>query len=276
MAGKRKYFFIWSLFWPLFLWLSQGETRATDLPLNFSAKIGSASRARGEDWRNARQRHFALYRLAVPLDWNRDAEEEAGPIEKLDFLRVQEWPDFEEISLAFGYVRDEKFLTDPTQIPFFSRRSTWLYPDDGCFARAALMKNLMKIKGYSQPNRVFIFGNLSVKSPNSLTGEVSWWYHTAPVARVRNQVYVFDPSIDPQHPILLQDWANRQTDDLNSIKMAFCAPDTYMPFSPCEYPQVGEDIRAEGDISYFLDLEWRRQLELGRDPVKILGDNPPW
>jgi hypothetical protein len=210
MTGKRTYFFIWGLFWPLFLWLSQGETRAADLPQNFSAKIGSASRARGENWRNARERHFALYRLAVPSDWSRDAEGEAGPIEKLDILRVQEWPDFEEISHAFAYVRDEKFLTDPMQIPFFSRRSTWLYPDDGCFARAALMKNLMKIKGYSQPNRVFIFGNLSVKSPNSLDGEVSWWYHTAPVARVRNQVYVFDPSIDPQHPILLQDWANRQ------------------------------------------------------------------
>ncbi|MBK7844103.1 MAG: hypothetical protein IPJ71_10475 [Bdellovibrionales bacterium] len=277
MTGKRKYFFILSLFWPLLLlWPSLGEAKATDLPLSFSAKIGSASRAREEDWRITRQRHFTLYRLAGPHDLSRDAEEDAGPIEKLDFLRVREWPNLEEISSAFGYVRDEQFLTDPMQVPSFSRRSTWLYPDDGCFARAALMKNLMKIRGYSQPNRVFIFGNLLVKSPNGLNGEVSWWYHTAPVARVRNQVYVFDPSIDPKQPILLRDWASRQTDDLNSIKMAFCAPDTYMPFSPCEYPQIGEDARAEGDISYFLDLEWRRQLELGRDPIKVLGDDPPW
>lgn len=43
------------------------------------------------------------------------------------------------------------------------------------------------------------------------------------------------------------------------------------------FPGPGGIERALDDMTdIYLPLEWDRQIELGRDPFQVLGDNPPW
>lgn len=237
----------------------------------------SSYRQPGEDWREIKRRVLERLQAFQPLaQLDSTVFQMAGPIDQVNVGRVQEWKDHSLVEEAFYLLRDIRFLSDPFQEPHFSRRLTWLYPDDGCYARAAVMKNLSRENGYPGTNRVFIFGDLSIKSLNSLSGEVTWWYHTAPIVRVGERLFVFDPSIEPSHPMSLMDWAQSQTRQLSSVKIAICSPETYVPSSQCGSPTPGEDKGAVEDLRSFLSSEWQRQLDLGRNPVATLGDHPPW
>lgn len=87
------------------------------------------------------------------------------------------------------------------------------YPEDGCYARAHKMSLLLDAKGITT-GKVFIEGDLKVKTQNSPAGEVSWWYHVAPVIKVkkdgREVPYVFDPSIFDR-PVPEDEWFDIQT-----------------------------------------------------------------
>jgi hypothetical protein len=95
----------------------------------------------------------------------------------------------------------------PPCIPF-------LYPDDGCWGRAHQMCRLM-ITGGAQPNKIWIYGNLLVKTRNNPNCSVRWGWHVAPTLQVavsgHTETWVVDPSLFTK-PVPEATWAGVQGD----------------------------------------------------------------
>lgn len=179
-----------------------------------------------------------------------------------------------ELQARFKKIRDARFLVQKKQANF-PRRSSWLYPDDGCFARAAMANRNVFRWFHPIPNKVFAFGNLRVKTKNSPRGSVSWWYHVAPIVEVRGEKFVLDPAIDPDHPLRLEEWLARMGNP-QKIKVSICGSGTYSPGDNCQKETDGVEARAQRAQEKYLTLEWNRLVKLGRSTENELGDLPPW
>lgn len=211
---------------------------------------------------------------------------------KTDFLslasdQVPVWKDKKSLEFAFRMVRDKRFLIHSSNKKF-ERRLTWLYPDDGCYARAEMMSELLTKAGYERPYKIFIFGNLHADTDNTPDGYVEWWYHVAPIVKVDSVVYVFDPSLDYYRPLPLVEWVKRIDSSFNGefsthdydLKFAICDEFSYSPDESC----MREDLSAKPSYSSdalrslqtFLPYEWSRQTILNRNPKDVLGDKPLW
>lgn len=98
-----------------------------------------------------------------------------------------------------------EYLSQQEHIPFH-------YPQEGCFARAHEMSELLELKGIAS-RKVFIIdsdNDLSVASEWSPTGKVTWNYHVATLVTVRGKDgaerdLVFDPSIMTA-PATVSEW----------------------------------------------------------------------
>lgn len=192
------------------------------------------------------------------------------PIENLDFSQVTEVSE-DELMQIFTYVRDSRFLNVDNR----DRRLSWLYPDDGCFARASMAQYLRQ-KSMPLPSKIFIFGDLEVETPNSPSGFVKWWYHVTIAYRVNQTLYVIDPAIDPQKPLSLEEWSLKMVNNINGAQFSLCNGLAYNPKALCsgESPKsLDETIEAQ---KMYLKLEWKRVVKLNRNPEKELGDEPPW
>lgn len=176
-------------------------------------------------------------------------------------------PDLERL---FQNVRDKRLLTDGKGR---ARRLTWLFPDNGCFARAEMMNDEAGRLGFVKPAKIFVFGNLQVRTDFHPDGLVTWWYHVAPVVRVGADVFVLDPSMDSYRPLPVGEWVRRMD---SAVDVSICSPHSYDPDSLCDFKAGSQAHRAVQDESYFLIEEWNRILDLGRNPDYDLGDYPPW
>jgi hypothetical protein len=184
------------------------------------------------------------------------------------------WRSLEDLQIRFEEIRDERFLTTPDD-PDFLRRISWLYPKDGCFTRAALFNRSAFRKFIPIPKKVFAFGNLRVKTPNSLRGVVGWWYHVAPIVQVGDAKYVLDPSIEATRPLELREWLERMGTP-EKIKVSICDTGTYSPTDNCDKETDGLELRAEKTAKHYLALEKRELAKLRRNYEKELGERPPW
>ena len=86
---------------------------------------------------------------------------------------------------------------DPLTVP--SPCIPFLYPDDGCWARAHEMCRLMIAAGV-KPRKIWIAGGLLAKTKNNPSCQVSWGWHVAPTLCVRRHFcstedLVIDPSL---------------------------------------------------------------------------------
>ena len=106
-------------------------------------------------------------------------------------------------------------LTVPSPcIPF-------LYPDDGCWARASEMCRLMIQRGL-RPRKVWIQGNLHVATRNNPTCAVVWNWHVAPTLCVRGPLFfqhqdmVIDPALFGT-PVTKAQWKAVQGDPLATL-----------------------------------------------------------
>jgi len=237
--------------------------------------INSAIRLPGEDYQKAFQRYRNGIKASRSLLPATSAVGEAVSYAKLDYKSASTVLSPQDAVAVFQKGRDTRFLTTPAQ-PLFPRRSSWLYPDDGCWARAALFSENMETWNYPRAFKIFAFGNLDVKTANSSQGHVSWWYHVVPGAVVNGHVTVFDPAIEPKNPVTLEEWLLKMVPDLASVRVSICSPKTYTPSSDCQAPLDTEENRAVADQTNYLYAEWQRLLSLKRDPTKELGDSPPW
>lgn len=101
---------------------------------------------------------------------------------------------------------------DPFTVP--SPCIPFLYPDDGCYARAHEMCRLMRLQGI-EAEKVWIFGNLHPATSNHPDCAVGWWYHVAPTLLVNTMAGTEKRVIDPSlmsGPATENDWRNRQAD----------------------------------------------------------------
>lgn len=180
-----------------------------------------------------------------------------------------------QLENAFRQMRDLRFLYSNNQ-PNFPRRLSWLYPDDGCYARAAFMRQKLTSFGLPQPAKIFAFGDMRVNTSHASVGHVLWWYHVATIYRAENKVYVIDPALDPRGPMELPDWLSRLTVTSGRLEISVCEPLAYYAYSPCYQVPANEERDAAREQRMFLDREWDRMLELSRRPEQVLGNAPPW
>lgn len=236
--------------------------------------LHSAHRDINEPAGKAYQRYIQRLRASGYKGFTQDtAIALAKPLEQLEFTTVAEYSSAQAALEVMQKVRDVRFLQDTKHNML--RRASWLYPDDGCFARAALAVQNIKLWNLPVPSKVFIFGNLSVDTPNSPEGSVGWWYHVVPLVRVQGKPVVIDPAINPHQPLSLQDWVLTMTADIQSVRLAVCDSTSYSPSSPCKVSSDSSSS-ATADQMRFLSEEWYRLERLKRDPKKELGDSPPW
>jgi Glutaminase len=115
----------------------------------------------------------------------------------------------QEIFDAMSATSCNPLTVPPPCIPF-------LYPDDGCWARAHEMCRLMINMGH-KPRKVWIQGNLYVSTKNNPNCHVWWGWHVAPTLCVRGpkffqtQSMVIDPSLFTT-PVSKATWKGVQGD----------------------------------------------------------------
>lgn len=165
-----------------------------------------------------------------------------------------------QLEKRFATIRDEKVVKDRQGN---LKRASWLYPDDGCFARAAVANRVAFHKLYPIPKKVFAFGNLRVSTSNSPRGRVGWWYHVAPIVQVGETKFVIDPSIESSRALTLDEWLSRMGNPAK-IKVSICESGTYSPGDNCQRETDGLELRAMNTLKHYLDLEKSRLQRLGR------------
>lgn len=125
-------------------------------------------------------------------------------------LCMKTLPDYATAKKIFDFCKQQTCTFGPTQIqpciPFSFVR-------DGCFARAHKMRYIIEQKyGYCS-EKVFSYGNLDVKADLSGGCCVGWWYHVAPLVRVKTArgyyLYVIDPGMFTA-PVYLSTWLAAQ------------------------------------------------------------------
>lgn len=272
--------FIFILAFSLFVGIgAQAESVA------LTAQFSSARRAPGVSYKayTARAKTLAQQRQGQQgqqgqhgplLQDAKSAVESAHAFSAGDLAAATTWESSAQMQERFEQVRDLRFLNDGQHSGL--RRSTWLYPDDGCFARAGLMMRNLFASKVRLPKKVFVFGDLTVNTPNAENGSVSWWYHVAPIVEVSGEKYVLDPAIEPHHPLPLAQWLATMSTTPQNLEVAICDSGSYTPYDACAHESDGVEAEAMKDQFYFLGEEWQRLLLLNRDPEKELGENPPW
>lgn len=239
----------------------------------------SSIRRPGESYKTARDRHY--FKKSFEFSFPRtgrpgfvSAERAKKSLINLDTTTVTEIASLAELQEQFMYIRDSRFIK--TDRPEFPRRITWLFPDDGCYARAELAKFELKKNDFPEPKKIFVFGNLEAVSNNAPYGSVNWWYHVAVTYRVGQDVYVFDPALEPTRPLKLSEWNDAVGGSESFVDYSICSADTFDPSADCYHPTPMDYEASINAQKPFLDPEWWRIIELNRNPEEELGNNPPW
>jgi hypothetical protein len=194
---------------------------------------------------------------------------------------VPTWSDA-DILAQYPLQRDVRYMTG-TNNPGVSRRISWMYPDDGCFARAEQFNAKVAAAGKTRPYKLFAFGSLRVYSSNS-SETVTWGWHVVPVVRrTTGEVIVFDAALNPCRPINWKEWLSFMVDDVNVFNTAgsgfaisLASPTAYGPFDLKNGEPSHEAESLVDQQTRFLNYEWDRQVALGRDPNVVFGPNPLW
>jgi hypothetical protein len=145
----------------------------------------------------------------------------------------------------------------PPCIPF-------LYPDDGCWARAHEMCRLMIAAG-ARPRKVWIDGNLHADTKNNPQCFVDWGWHVAPTICVRHRPFraeymVIDPSLFTT-PVTEATWKSVQGDPSATLTNtdATVYLRGFIPTDP-NYVQTKIDLQT-----YRLQLQ-NRSINVGPPP----------
>ena len=142
----------------------------------------------------------------------------------------------------------------------------FLYPDDGCWARAHEMCRLMQLQG-ARPRKIWIDGNLQTPTKNNPNCVVYWGWHVAPTLCVRRwwpfsmRDMVIDPSLFTT-PVTLATWKGAQGDP-NATLTPSAASLYWRNVMPSDPGYVDTNIRL---AYYRLQLKNRSLLPAGPPP----------
>lgn len=263
-----KYLHILSLLSALFFSIPPSFSEARE-PL-------SAVRAPGQSY----MEHMSHSPAYVRPEWGRSVEGVSAVYTAESFEKHLDSLDFENhnylrFQQVYQWVRDLRFLSVKKR-PDFLRRITWQYPDDGCFTRAEMTIRKLKEQDFSGLKKIFVFGDLEMKTSNSSEGVVRWWFHVAPLVKVNFEYYVIDPSVSPSRIMTVRDWIQRMNRDFDNVRLSVCHESSYDPASVCYEEDYVPDEEVLAHQTSYLHKEWYRMVELGRNPEVVLGDHPPW
>ena len=184
----------------------------------------------------------------------------------------------QELETFFLYARTLRYLDDPS-VEGFLRRMPWLYPVDGCFLRALMVSQLLLKEFQQATGRVFIFGNLTVPSPEA-GHTIQWWYHTAATLQLGETTYVIDIAIEPMRPLTLEEWVKRQgIDDFKNADIALCEANTYFPNQDCIGSDDDTSLMTEHTPLYLKEeRNFLTRINANNPDIveKLLGETPPW
>jgi hypothetical protein len=211
------------------------------------------------------------------LDQNGTAESKQQDINKINIKSVSPWnTKATSLQTAFEWARDSRVLATDSDFP---RRPTWLYPDDGCYARAEVISQELQKWGLPTPSKIFAFGTLKVASNYAEVGSnlVQWWYHVVigyrTVVNGQEVIVVLDPALNSRNPLLLKDWVKLMG---GTATISVCSAQALDPDSSCRNESKITFGEALSIGTPFLQEEWNRLLSLKKDPRQELGDSPPW
>jgi hypothetical protein len=152
----------------------------------------------------------------------------------------------------------------------------FMYPDDGCWARANEMCRLMVAMGF-RPAKVWIDGNLDALAPNEpdwyTPNEpgcyVHWGWHVAPTLCLRGrwpwitQRIVIDPSLFGG-PVTEAQWKGAQGDP--NATLTHTGRDIYIrpPFSPLH--DDAQYTETQSDLAYYRLQLYNRSIQIGPPP----------
>jgi hypothetical protein len=197
------------------------------------------------------------------------------------FSNVPTWSDADILG-QFNAIRDRRYMFG-TSAPSVQRRISWMYPDDGCYTRAEQIVGQAGDAGKARPYKLFAFGSLRVYTPNTASGLITWWYHVVPIVKNgAGEVIVLDPSIETCRPLRWKDWLALMTDNLSNFDLGgewgvtVADPNAYVPGSLVTGEPSHRTESLNSQQGGFLNLEWNRQVSLGRDPNVVLAASPPW
>jgi len=246
-----------------------------------TGEVISHYRDPNRDWREYERDRLRALSLRVGAASALTVEQSKVRPANANFSNVPYWTDA-EIKTLFRALRDERALAS-TDEPWFPRRISWMYPEDGCWTRAEVFAGMANNRGFQKPYRLYSFGNLRVTSPNEdpLDGDnvVTWGWHVVPLVRSADtgMPYALDPAIEPTRPLPWQEWLLRQVSSLNDVWVVVADHNAYSPSSPVT---GGPDRYQDGvnhQQGHWLWKEMVRQRdELGYDPNVVLADYPPW
>lgn len=151
----------------------------------------------------------------------------------------------------------------------FMRRGPWLYPANGCYAKAAHVSNLTKQNGLPQPGKIYAYGNLEFNSPYAKNGRrVYWRYHMAAAYVFNGQVLVVDPGMSAT-PITQEEWLHLISPTPQTIRVKYCDARNYSPLATC----VGGSGNGANlnHVRGILRDEWSNLNRLGFNPYVLLG-----
>jgi len=233
-----------------------------------SAALAAPSAARGpqESWKQARARNLPDSQTQAR---GPSAFDSSKDLSLINFASVYDLKNNEDLMTIFNYVKDTRFITNPSS-PISQRRLSWLYPDDGCFVRAELMTNFIIEKRMPPTSKIFVFGDLAVRTKNAPGNMVRWWYHVAPIYRVGKMVYVLDPAIETRRPLTILEWRKRVSEESDVRNFALCEQHTFEPEDNCQKPKRMSMEFLTDYQREFQSYEWERVVRLGRDPYKEL------
>lgn len=195
---------------------------------------------------------------------------------EMDVSHLPQWPGSAEAFVsAFRKMRDERLYMHESR-PQFLRRTTWLYPIDGCFVRAAHAAQSMARQKWPRPGKIFAFGRLRAKTEFAFRGYAYWSYHVAPAYRVGERAFVLDVTIEPLRPLELHEWIARMARDPNQVRISICDTWAYMPSQKCRGASPSQERSSGRHQKHYLSKEWAHVRRLGRVPERVLGLEPPW
>ena len=214
-------------------------------------------------------------------DGARSFAEQATDPDHIDGACVPEYSSA-DLGEAFTTIRDRRPLEDIDQ-PDFPRRIPWLQVDNGCEERAPAAVFFLDQAGFTAPYYARVKSkkgqSLGLATDNDPAGKVQWSHHVAPVVRVGSELMVLDPAINAAAPLPIADWIRRFNRG-QQVDVALCRDievgDGCFAAAPVA-PHAPPIPAGRDDVMHMrLQVEWRVQEILGRDPTRVLGNCPPW
>lgn len=200
----------------------------------------------------------------------------SGDQATLNQTDIPELDNWDQVQATFEAARDRRNLRWVV-MPKFLRRTTFLYPQDGCFLRAALMNKALMAQFISPLPKLFVFGNLKAESLYEKGHSIYWYFHVALALRFQGEVFIIDPSLNNQRPLALVEWYNLMGVRSSDVEIRICDTQSYSPFDRCVGGQgFLEEKQRDDHVQYYLAAEWNNLEKLGFEPEKLLNHLPLW